>query len=35
MPELVPLSFGRSDAAFLGLIVIALVPLRVVAGLAP
>jgi len=34
MPQLVPLSFGRSDAAFVALVLLAVLPLRVI-GAAP
>jgi len=32
MPQLTPLRFGRADAAFVALVLLALVPLRVIAG---
>ena len=32
MPQLTPLSFGRADAAFVALVLLALVPLRVIAA---
>jgi hypothetical protein len=34
MPRLVPLAFGRADAVFVVAVLAALVPLRVVAGVA-
>jgi len=35
MPQLVPLSLGRSDVAFVAVVVLAIVPLRVIGGAPP